>query len=224
MRYFITGTDTDVGKTRLTAALAAALIQAGHTPTIVKPVQTGLPPNVPGDAAEAAALAGCAARELARFALPADPWSAARAENAEPLRCAALVDQLEAIPGELIIEGAGGIAVPLNAHTETLAHVAADLHAEAIVAVGLRLGCINHTLLTLDYARTAGVRVAGVVLVERWRTYTPAEREDIVRPIARRTRILGLIDHDPNAQRSVAQGAAMLRRALALTPLETAAP
>jgi len=223
MRYFITGTDTDVGKTRVTAALAAALVQAGHTPTIVKPVQTGLPPNVPGDAAEAAALAGCAARELARFALPADPWSAALAEGATPPTAAALAAHIDTIPGDLIIEGAGGIAVPLNA-TETLADLAAATHAELIVAVGLRLGCINHTLTTLHYARTAGLRVAGVVLVERWRTYTPAERDDITRPIARHARILGLIDHDPDAQRSVAQGAAMLSRALALTPLETAVP
>jgi dethiobiotin synthase len=223
MRYFITGTDTDVGKTRLTAALAAALVQAGHTPTIVKPVQTGLPPNVPGDAAEAAALAGCAARELARYALPADPWSAALAENATPPTAATLAAQIDTIPGDLIIEGAGGIAVPLNA-TETLADLAAATHAELIVAVGLRLGCINHTLTTLHYARTAGLRIAGVVLVERWRTYTPAERDDITRPIARHARILGLIDHDPNPHRSVAQGAAMLSRALALTPLETAAP
>jgi dethiobiotin synthase len=223
MRYFVTGTDTDVGKTRVTAALAAALVQTGHTPTIVKPVQTGLPPNVPGDAAEAAALAGCAARELARYALPADPWSAALAENATPPTAATLAAQIDTIPGDLIIEGAGGIAVPLNA-TETLADLAAATQAEVIVAVGLRLGCINHTLTTLLYARTAGLRVVGVVLVERWRAYTPAERDDITRPIARHARILGLIDHDPNAHRSVAQGAAMLSRALALTPLETAVP
>jgi dethiobiotin synthase len=223
MRYFITGTDTDVGKTRVTAALAAALVHADRTPTIVKPVQTGLPPGVPGDAADAAALAGCASLELARFALPADAWSAALAENATPLTAAALAAQIDAIPGDVLIEGAGGIAVPLNA-TETLADIAAATHAEVIVAVGLRLGCISHTLLTLHYARAAGLRVRGAVLVERWRTYTPAERENITRPIAHHAPILGLIDHDPDAQRSVAQGAAMFARALALTPLETAAP
>jgi dethiobiotin synthase len=223
MRYFITGTDTDVGKTRVTAALAAAFVQAGRMPTIVKPVQTGLPPDVPGDAADAAALAGCSARELARFALPADPWSAALAEGAAPLTAAALAAQIDAIPGELIVEGAGGIAVPLNA-TETLADVAAATHAEVIVAVGLRLGCINHALLTLHYARRSGLRVGGIVLVERWRTYDPDERERVVRPIARHAPVLGLIEHDLDAQRSVTQGAAMFTRALSLTPMETAKP
>jgi dethiobiotin synthetase len=223
MRYFITGTDTGVGKTRLTAALAAAIVQSGRTPTIVKPIQTGLLAGVPGDAAEAAALAGCPWRELVRFELPADPWSAALAEGLPPLEAAALARRLDDIPGPLIVEGAGGIAVPFNA-TETFATFAAHAKCETIVAVGLRLGCINHTILTLAYLAAHAIPVRGVVLIERWREVDHIYRDRNRRAIAAHAPVLGLIDHDPNAQRSVAQGAAMLTHALALTPLETAAP
>ncbi|MGB8966437.1 MAG: dethiobiotin synthase, partial [Candidatus Cybelea sp.] len=74
-RYFVTGTDTDVGKTRVTAALALALRRAGLNPTIVKLVQTGLALGVPGDAARAAELARVPSLEFARFERAADPWS-----------------------------------------------------------------------------------------------------------------------------------------------------
>ena len=124
MRLFVTGTDTDVGKTRVTAALAAAYVARGERPTIVKAVQTGLAPGVPGDAHEAAELAGCAALELARFRLASDPWSAALAEGAAPLDAATLAARIERVDGRAIVEGAGGAAVPINGD-ETLTTVAA---------------------------------------------------------------------------------------------------
>jgi dethiobiotin synthetase len=223
MRYFITGTDTGVGKTRATAALAAAFVQSGRTPTIVKPIQTGLLAGVPGDAADAAALAGCPWRELVRFALPADPWSAALAEGRPPLEAAALARRLDDILGPLIVEGAGGIAVPFNA-TETFATFAAHAKCEAVVAVGLRLGCINHTLLTLAYLAAHAIPVRGVVLIERWRAVDHIYRERNRRAIAAHAPILGLIEHDADAKRSVAQGAAMFAAALDLNEREPAAP
>ena len=93
-RYFVTGTDTDVGKTRTTAALALALRLAGKAPTIVKLVQTGLAPGVPGDAAHAGTLAGVPHVELARFFKAADPWSAAEAEGKSEVRAYELVDDV----------------------------------------------------------------------------------------------------------------------------------
>lgn len=143
MRLFVTG--TDVGKTRVTAAVARRLVMGSERPTIVKLVQTGLA----GDAAEAAALAGCPFAEIARFARPADPWSAALAAQCEPLDAATLAGRLDAVADPLLIEGAGGAAVPLNAR-ESLTDVSALARCDALVAVGLRLGCINHALLTLD--------------------------------------------------------------------------
>lgn len=211
MRLFVTGTDTDVGKTRLTAALAALFVARGERPTVVKIVQTGLAAGVPGDAAEAAGLAGCAGLELARFGLAADPWSAALAEGASPLDGAVLARRIEAIPAPAIVEGAGGAAVPINAH-ESLAGVAARTSCDAVVAVGMRLGCINHALLTLAYLEAQRVPVRGVVLVDRWRASSPDERANVERALAARTPILGHIEHDLDARRSVANAAATLNR------------
>jgi dethiobiotin synthase len=213
-RLFVTGTDTDVGKTRVTAALAAACVARGERPTIVKAVQTGLAPGIPGDAAEAGALAGCAALELARFGLAADPWSAALAEAAPPLDAAALAARIEALAGPAIVEGAGGAAVPINA-TETLADVAVRTSCAAVVVTGLRLGCISHTLLTLEYLGARGIPVRGVVLVERWRVTAAEDRTRVERAIATRATILGLIEHDLDAARSVARAAALLGPSLA---------
>jgi dethiobiotin synthase len=215
MRLFVTGTDTDVGKTRVTAALAAAFVARGERPTIVKAVQTGLAPGTEGDAAVAASLAGCASLEFARFGLAADPWSAALAEGAPLLHAAILARRIEAVPGPLIVEGAGGAAVPINA-TETLTTVAALTSCEAVVVAGLRLGAISHTLLTLAYLSAHDVPVRGVVLVERWRATDADERARFERSIARHAPILCLVEHDPDARRSVSRVAQLFGYFLAL--------
>jgi dethiobiotin synthetase len=209
MRLFVIGTDTDVGKTRVAAALAAALGTRGERPTIVKAVQTGLAPGVLGDAADAAALAGCASLEFARFRLAADPWSAALAEDATPLDAGTLARQIETVPSPVIVEGSGGAAVPINAN-ETLTTVAARTSCEAVVVVGLRLGCISHALLTLAYLSAHEVPVRGVVLVERWRETGADERARVVQGIAKHATILGLIEYDLDARRSVSRAATLL--------------
>jgi dethiobiotin synthase len=209
MRLFVTGTDTDVGKTRVTAALAAMCVARGERPTIVKAVQTGLAPGVAGDAAEAAALGGCAALEFARFRLPADPWSAALAENAPLLDAGRLARQIEAVAGTVIVEGAGGAAVPIN-EEETLATVIAQTSCAAVVVTGMRLGCISHTLLTLAYLEAHGVPVHGVVLVERWGPSAAEERARVGRAIETRAPVLAFIEHDLDARRSVARAATLL--------------
>ena len=111
----------------------------------------------------------CAHVELVRFEKAADPWSAALAEaRRAALRAASGSPlKLDAIAGTLVAEGSGGIMVPLN-DREHLGDVAALAKLEAILTVGLRLGCINHALLTLSLCRELRIPVAGVVLVERW--------------------------------------------------------
>jgi dethiobiotin synthase len=209
MRLFVTGTDTDVGKTRVTAAFAAMCVARGESPTIVKAVQTGLAPGVPGDAAQAGALAGCAALEFARYRLPADPWSAAEAENAPLLDAGQLARRIEAVAGTVIVEGAGGAAVPINPD-QTIATVMARTSCAAVVVTGMRLGCISHTLLTLAYLEAHGVPVHGVVLVERWGPCDPGERARISGAIETRAPILALIEYDLDAPRSVARAATLL--------------
>ena len=205
-RYFVTGTDTDVGKTRVTAALALAMRRAGENPTIVKAVQTGLAPREPGDAARAADLAGCAHLELARFRKPADPWSAAIADNLPPVFARDLGSALQSVRGGVVVEGAGGLAVPLNPQ-ENFGTLALLAQLRVILVVGLRLGCMNHALLTLALCEQMQLPVAGGVLVERWEPTDEAYRSDVRRALQGKLDILGILPFDSDERASEAQAA-----------------
>ncbi|HVA32938.1 MAG TPA: dethiobiotin synthase [Candidatus Baltobacteraceae bacterium] len=207
-RYFVTGTDTDVGKTRVAGSLALALRRSGETPTVVKLVQTGVLPGVAGDAARAGKLAGTRHLELARFEKAADPWSAAVASGKHEVRAYELVDALAAVPGSLVAEGAGGIMVPLNP-AEHFGHVAARANLRAVVVVGLRLGCLNHALLTLNLCEQLRIGVAGGVLVERWEPVETAYRNDVLRTLQGKLRIFGILPFDPDEAASVQTGASL---------------
>ncbi len=205
-RYFVTGTDTDVGKTRVTAALALALRRAGRNPTIVKLVQTGARADEKGDARHAAALAGVPAKELARFEKPADPWSAAVHEGRTPLLARRLAEELDTIAGAIVAEGAGGIMTPLSAG-EQLGNVAAEAKLKAVVAIGLRLGCLNHALLTARACHELGIPIAAAVLVERWAPTDVAYRTDVERTLRGRLPVLGTLPFEPAERESVETGA-----------------
>lgn len=165
----VTGTDTGVGKTVATAALASCARQAGLDVAVGKPVQTG---TLVGDddLAEIGRLAGLTGSvELAglvRYALPLAPVAAAEhAGTALPSR-AQLVDFVTAMaaPGRLtLVEGAGGLLVQL-AHGVTVRDLAADLQASVLVVVSAGLGTLNHTALTLEALATRRVNCAGLVI------------------------------------------------------------
>ena len=205
-RYFVTGTDTDVGKTRVTAALALALRRAGNNPTVVKLVQTGLRDGEPGDAQLAGTLADVPYLETARFFKPADAWSAALADGMPPVHAEDLTAVLAGIDGALVAEGAGGIAVPLN-RTQTFADVAHLAQLHAVVVIGLRLGCINHALLTASLLEQRGVPVAGAVFCDRWEATADDYREDVRRGLQGKLRVLGILPFDADARRSIEEGA-----------------
>lgn len=207
-RYFVTGTDTDVGKTRVTAALALALRHAHRQPTIVKLVQTGLRDDEPGDAQIAGTLAGVPFLETARFFKAADPWSAALADGMPPVHAEDLAAVLAGIDGALVAEGAGGIAVPLN-RTQTFADVAQLAQLTAVVVIGLRLGCINHALLTAALLEQRKVPVAGAVFCERWEAVGEEYQEDVRRGLQGKLRVLGILPFDADARRSIETGARM---------------
>lgn len=206
-RYFVTGTDTGVGKTVVTAALARALRLAGHAPTVAKIVQTG----DDNDAADAGAWAECPFVELARFKKPADPWSAALAQGAQLPRADDLAAGLDAIRGGLVAEGSGGILVPLNPD-EYLGHAAERAKLRTVIAVGLRLGCINHALLTAATCADFGLPVDGVVLVERWGPTQASYRDDVSRALQDKVRVLGTIAFAPDAAHAAVAGAAVFAR------------
>lgn len=178
---FVAGSGTDVGKTVVTAALLRALLLAGVKVQAVKPVQTGVAPQEAHTApladarVYASAVAGLPqgaemlpAQALHCFALPASPHLAAAREGAR-LSAAELHKDIVrhwqcGSAKMLLLEGAGGLRVPLNEREDMLDLMAA-LGAPVLLVGGNYLGGLNHILLSLDALRHNGLQLAGVVLV-----------------------------------------------------------
>jgi len=163
----VTGTGTGVGKTVATAALACHAHRAGIDVAVCKPVQTGTDDG-DDDLAEVARLSGVTqVAGLARYPLPLAPAAAAElAGMALPTRdqLLALVDGLDR-PGRLtLVEGAGGLLVPLGDAGVTLRDLAVDLGAAALIAVTAELGTLNHTALTMESLAAQGISCAGLVI------------------------------------------------------------
>jgi dethiobiotin synthase len=158
-RYIaVTGTDTGVGKTIVTAAIAAALDAQGLDVVAVKPVQTGLKPGEPGDADDVARLSGVEVRELARLEPALAPETAARREGVGLPTVDDHVELIRALAHDVvIIEGAGGVLVRLDLEGGTIIDIASSLDAEVVVVTRETLGTLNHTGLTVDRLRDAGL-------------------------------------------------------------------
>jgi dethiobiotin synthetase len=168
---FVTGTDTGVGKSVLTAAIVAALSTQGHPVRVLKPILTGLDEASDGvwprDHELLAAVAGCRPDDvvLEGYGPPVSPHLAAALAN-RPLSVTDLGARIRraAAPGAaLVVEGVGGLLVPLGQDGDVRA-LAGEVGLPLLVAARPGLGTINHTLLTLAAAREAGLAVAGVVL------------------------------------------------------------
>jgi dethiobiotin synthetase len=163
----VTGTGTGVGKTVVTAAVAALATAQGRRVAVLKPAQTGVTPEEPGDVAAIERLVpGVTGRELARFPDPLAPATAARRAGrpaVTPRAAVAAAGQLAAGHSLVLIEGAGGLLVRLD-DTGTLADVATELDAPVLVVAAAGLGTLNHTALTVEALRTRGLTCAGVVI------------------------------------------------------------
>ncbi len=163
----VTGSDTGVGKTRVTAALARLLGEGGASVQIVKVVETGVAPGGEGDAVRAARMSGgdAATITLLSFRDALAPAAAARAVGAQLSR-EDLLERVRALPpcDWRICEGAGGIASPLDAEGGDWADFGSDLAVDAaVIVVPDRLGAINQARLAFLRASAAGLR-AGVWL------------------------------------------------------------
>jgi dethiobiotin synthetase len=163
MRLIVTGTGTGVGKTVVTAALAAC---ASDEVAVVKPAQTGVRPGEDGDLAEVSRLSGI--QDLHEFARYPDPLSPERAAARSGLPALALDDavrRLRALDRELVlIEGAGGLLVRYADDGWTIADLACRLGASAVVVTTAALGTLNATALTLEAMATRGIELAGLVI------------------------------------------------------------
>lgn len=167
---FVTGTGTEVGKTVVTAAVAAL---AGGSVAVLKPGQTGVAADEPGDAAEVVRLAGrVTTRELARYPEPLAPDTAARRAGLpqiEPKQVAEAVAELAADHDVVLVEGAGGLLVRYDDEGHTLADMAratADLGlaVQVLVVASPGLGTLNTTALTFEALRARGLSPLGVVV------------------------------------------------------------
>lgn len=164
----VTGTDTGVGKTVFTCALLRALRARGLEPFPIKPVETGCDDlERPEDAIALGAAAGVDPSRVCpvRYRTPASPWTAARIEGAKH-SFQDLVAHVRAVQRDhefVVVEGAGGLLVPLD-EGKTYADLAVALDARLVVVARDALGTLNHTSLTLEAARSRGISVVAVVL------------------------------------------------------------
>jgi dethiobiotin synthetase len=187
---FVSGTDTGVGKTFVACALARGLREAGVDVGVMKPVETGVPAAGPQDALALCQAAGVDdPLELVcplRFALPAAPEAAARAEGRRaPL--APIHEAFETLGRRhafVLVEGAGGLLVPFDART-TMADLARELGLPLLIVARTTLGTINHTQLTLEAIETRGLELLGVVLSHSTGEISPADAENL--DVLRRT-------------------------------------
>ena len=167
---FVTGTDTGVGKTLAACALLHALARRGLRTAAMKPVAAGSTASATGLLNEDVAQLSAAATVNAPLALvnpycfapPIAPHLAADAAGVR-IDIAAIVAafrQLSAMADRTVVEGVGGFCVPLNTREDT-ADLAQALGLPVVLVVGLRLGCLNHALLTAQAIRARGLRLAG---------------------------------------------------------------
>jgi dethiobiotin synthetase len=155
MRVVVTGTDTGVGKTFVSAAIA----KPGSA--YVKPAQTG----DDDDAATVRELAGVETHTLARFPEPLAPATAARRAGMKPITPQETADFVNTLDNELVIvEGAGGLLVHMDDEGGTIADVAKLLDAPLIVVARAGLGTLNHTALTVEAINARGLRCLGIVI------------------------------------------------------------
>jgi dethiobiotin synthetase len=204
---FFTGSDTGVGKTRVTAAVARIVRRQGRPVRVCKPVATGAEWSggrwLGEDTqclAEAAGDDDLEGITPWAFAEPAAPPVAARCAGT-----ALTLDQLTAavrrrqVSGALLLlEGVGGLLCPLT-DRDTVADLAAALALPLVVVVRRSLGTLNHTLLTLEVAAARGLTVAGVVVSETTPVRNVAERTNVEELRRLSVPLLAVVPHQPMA-------------------------
>jgi dethiobiotin synthetase len=206
---FVTGTDTGVGKTFVACAIAMALRARGQRVGVIKPVETGVE-HIPEDASRLRAAAGDASPldDVCpyRFRAPLAPDVAARLEDVriDLDRIVALIERRRASVDVLLVEGAGGLLVPIVGR-ETWLDLAVRLALPVLIVAANRLGTINHCALTARVAQAAGADVRGFVLSEPVPHSDPSTATNAA-AIADLTglRVLGTIPHSATPEQAVA--------------------
>lgn len=164
----ITGTDTGVGKTVVSAAIATLAVEAGNSVAVLKPAQTGVADGEQGDVDVIGSFAGdVTVRELRRFPDPLAPETAARRSGIAPVTPAEVAEaagELDRSHDLVLVEGAGGLLVRFDDYGGSLADVAWSLGALVVIVARPGLGTLNATALTAEVATRRGLNVAGVII------------------------------------------------------------
>jgi dethiobiotin synthetase len=210
--FFFTGTDTGVGKTLIAGAIARALSLQGRRVGVMKPFESGCRRDgatlVPADALFLRNMAG-SQDDLAlicpyAFERPLAPGIAARLEQA-PIsleKVQKIYNQLSAQYDVMLVEGAGGLMVPIS-EEQLIIDVIGLLKLPLIIVARTALGTINHTLLTVREAQRAGIRVCGIILNKV--SPEPDEAEDTNPEVIRKfsnVPLLGQVPYIPEAKRA----------------------
>ncbi len=206
--FFVTGTDTGVGKTVVAAGLVAALQNLGHNVGVMKPIATGgvkRRPNLVSPDAEFLAHVADAPEPLRIInpiilAEPLAPSVAARRAKIEIdldlVRRS--FEEIAAAHDLVIVEGIGGLLVPIISRTYRVADLAAEMGLPLIIVVRPDLGTLNHTLLTVEVARSRGLKIAGLVVNNYDADTADIAVETNPAELARETglRVLAIVPHD----------------------------
>ena len=171
--FFITGTDTDVGKTVVTACLMALFKSRGINVGVMKPIETGVDPichsSANSDAKFLMEVSGDNDKsdEVCpyRFKTPASPYQAAQIEKKiiQPEKIVEKYKVLKSHHSMMLIEGIGGLLVPITKHYN-VGNLALDIGLPLIIVSRIRIGTLNHTLLTINAAKQYGLKIKGVVV------------------------------------------------------------
>lgn len=209
LRLFVTGTDTGVGKTRMAVALCTAFVAAGRRVAAMKPVASGCEATAQGLRNEDAAALLEAMNVRASYAevnpyafAPAIAPHIAAAEAGRSIdfdvldRC---YERLTLQSEVTIVEGAGGWLAPLDGG-RSFADLAAHWQLDVILVVGMRLGCLNHALLTVESIQRRGLKLAGWIAngIDPHFERPDENHKSLCAAIA--APCLGAFPHDPHAK------------------------
>lgn len=168
MTLLVTGTGTGVGKTVVTAAIAALALSRGERVTVLKPAQTGEPPGSGGDLEAVRQLTGpLRTVELARYPDPLSPEAAARRSGLPALtrqQGVTAIDAAAAGTDLVLVEGAGGLLVRYHRSGWTVADLAVDRQLAVVLVTTAGLGALNATALTMEALQTRGLALHALVI------------------------------------------------------------
>jgi len=164
----VSGTGTGVGKTVVTAAVAALAAGRGARVAVIKPAQTGVDADEPGDADVVSHLTGLNdIHEWSRYPFPLSPAASARHSATAPPDVGSMAARIQALTHDhrlVLVEGAGGLLVRYDEDGTTIADLAKMLNAPVLVVCDPGLGTLNHTALTLEVLAHRGIQCEGIVI------------------------------------------------------------